>query len=136
MENILKLIEGNEHCVLATSSNDNPRASIMEYVIIDGNILLSTTEDSIKGQNLKKNKKVSISIMKLPEYITIDGVMEELSEELKEKYYNIIAKKHPELIEMEKSGKLGKFLCYKLTDMTAYYSNMAEGLNPPLIAKL
>lgn len=136
MENILKLIEGNEHCVIATSSNDNPRASIMEYVIIDGNIVLSTTEDSIKGQNLKKNKKVSISIMKLPEYITIDGVMEELSEELKEKYYNIIAKKHPELIEMEKSGKLGKFLCYKLTDMTAYYSNMAEGFKPPLIAKL
>ncbi|MCP1223335.1 pyridoxamine 5'-phosphate oxidase family protein [Sebaldella sp. S0638] len=136
MEKIWDLIKNTGTCVLATSLNDKPRASIMEHTVIDNKIVFSTVSGSIKAKNLEKNNQVSISVMKNFEYVTLDGILETSTEEETEKYLKILKEKHPELIELEKSGKLGKFVYYTLKNITAYYGDMSGEFKEPLIVKL
>ena len=136
MEKIWNLINNADTCVLATSSDKKPRASILEYTVIDGKIIICTGSQSIKTKNIEKNNYVSLSIMKNYEYVTLDGILEDSSVDEIEKLLKVLEKRHPELLELEKSGKLDKFVYYTLKDVTAYYSDMTKGFLPPSIVKL
>lgn len=61
MEKVLQFLRENLVCCLATCSNDKPRASAMEYVVVGDNIIFSTDGDSIKAANLKANNRISFS---------------------------------------------------------------------------
>ena len=58
--------------MLATSQGDKPRASVLEHHIA---IVFCTGRNSIKGKNLTINRQVSISVLNIPEMVTIDGIV-------------------------------------------------------------
>jgi uncharacterized pyridoxamine 5'-phosphate oxidase family protein len=79
VDRVLKLLKENKVMTLATSSNDVPRSSIMEYVMVGDTMVFMTNPETRKGKNLAKNKKISITVGNVPEdimqavYVAIDG---------------------------------------------------------------
>lgn len=60
MKKVIDFLKENNVMTLATSRNDKPRASILEYYLVDDAVIFATDHDSIKGVNLKHNKHISL----------------------------------------------------------------------------
>jgi len=123
MERVIELLNANKVCYIATCSDDIPRATPMEYVMVDGSLIFSTRGDTRKDQNLKKNNRISVAVNDMPVFVTMDGVTQTPTAEEIEKCNAIYFARHPELAEEIK----GWVLCYyKVVPTVAYYSDYSR----------
>lgn len=135
MEKILQFLSENLVCCLATCSNDNPRASAMEYVVMEDNIFFATDGDSIKASNLKANNKISFSAHAMPKFVTIDGTTATPNEGEIDAYNKILFERHPEFKEMAEKGMMKPFVYFKLVPEVVYYNDYSAGMTPPEVIK-
>lgn len=136
MEKVLQFLRENTVCCLATCSNDKPRASTMEYIMVGDNILFATDVESIKVGNLKANNKISFSAYAMPRFVTIDGTTETPNEEELKEFNKIIFERHPDFKEMVEKGMMRPFAYYKLIPEVAYYNDYSQGMRPAEVIKL
>jgi len=125
MEKVIKLLNDNNVCYIATCSNNIPRATPMEYVMVDGSLIFSTRGNTNKDKNLKENNRISVAVNNMPIFATIDGTTETPSAEEIEKCNNIYFERHPELEEDIKGWEL---CYYKLVPTVAYYSDYSQDI--------
>ena len=130
MEKLMGLIKANDTCTLSTCKDNKPRASIMAYMVVEGQILFATGADSIKGKNLLANPQISLSISALPLYATIDGTVVEPSETEKEAYNEQLFVKYPEFKELMTNGHFPCFTYFKVIPQKAYFSDTAKRMVP------
>lgn len=142
MDRVTKLLKMNRVMTLATSYDNVPRASIVEYSMIGERMMFSTHPDSIKCRNLSANPRISFTVGHMPVYLAVDGTAVEASEKEKEEYIRammgvdwrilrisgsayvedwnkIMIEKYPEFRKLMESGGL-KY--YKVNFETAYYT--------------
>lgn len=136
MEKVLQFLRENLVCCLATCSNDKPRASAMEYVVVGDNILFATDGDSIKAANLKANNKISFSANAMPKFVTIDGTTSTPNEDEINTYNKILFERHPEFKEMVEKGMMKPFVYFKLVPEVVYYNDYSAGMRPTEVIKL
>jgi uncharacterized pyridoxamine 5'-phosphate oxidase family protein len=140
MEKYLKLLNENRVLSLATSCNDKPRSSILEYIMIDGNILFMTDSKSIKAKNLEKNPKISLSVMASPvgakmeelHYLAADGTVVDADPKDLKVFNTILVERYPEFKAFVESGAMNNKYFRVVID-TVYYS---EGMEPAEIIKV
>jgi len=153
MDKVLKFLKANRIMTLATSSDDVPRASIMEYTMVGDTMMFSTYPGSIKAENISKNPRVSFTVGHIPVFLTMDGTVAEASQKEKDAYIEtqleirwnnfrgekpkyvedwnrIMMERYPEFKTLMESGNM-KF--YKVTFETAYFT---EGVWPPRAVKM
>ena len=130
MEKVIKLLNDNKVCYIATCSDNVPRAAAMEYVMVDGNLIFSTRGDTHKDKNLRENNKISVVVNDMPVFATIDGITETPSAEEIEKCNGIYFERHPELAEDIKGWSLNY---YKLIPVVAYYSDYSQDVISEII---
>lgn len=135
MEKVINFLKDNHVMTLATSLNDKPRASVLEYVIIGDSILFATAEDSIKANNLKQNKRISLSVYNMPKFVTLDGIAVAPTETEISEYNKILFERHPEFKELVEKGIMHPFAYFKVSIETAYYNDYSTGMNPTEIIK-
>lgn len=58
----IKFLKANEGCRVATSLDDNPHIAPVTYYFEDGYFYFATDYDTKKYSNLKKNRKIAISV--------------------------------------------------------------------------
>jgi uncharacterized pyridoxamine 5'-phosphate oxidase family protein len=133
MKKVIDFLKENDECVMATSSNDKPRASIMAYAMVDDTLVFATGRDSIKAKNLESNPRISLSVQKMPQYITIDGIVSVATDKEKEEYNRILLINHPEYKEMFDSGMMASNIYYKVNIETAYFCDMSKGEDVEII---
>ncbi|SHH40332.1 Pyridoxamine 5'-phosphate oxidase [Anaerosphaera aminiphila DSM 21120] len=121
MKEFYELLNQNKICTLATSSSHSPRASIVEYIIVDDSILFATYPDSIKAKNLSENKNISLSISSLPQFSTIDGEVCEPTESEKDTYTKIFLERTPEFSSYVVNSRL-PFTYFKIKIKKAFYN--------------
>jgi len=121
MEKVLKLLKANTSMALATSSNDKPRSSIMEYVMVGDNMICSTSPDSIKGKNLAKNPKVSLTVGGMPTYVAIDGKIKDPTKKEIEEYNKVLIARYPHFKEIMATHPEA-FKHFRVVFDTAYYT--------------
>ena len=130
MEKVIKLLNDNTVCYIATCSDNNPRVTPMEYVMVNGNLIFSTRGNTTKDKNLKENNKISVAANNMPVFATINGSTETPSaveiEECNKTYF----KRHPELEEDIKSWTLHY---YKLIPTVAYFSDYEQDIISEII---
>ncbi len=136
MEKVLRFLRENSVCCLATCSNDKPRASAMEYVIIGDNVLFATDGNSIKAGNLKANNKISFSVNAMPKFVTIDGITAAPSADEISAYNKNLFERHPEFKEMVDKGMMKPFVIINLYLKVIYYNDYSAGMSPTEIIKL
>ena len=130
MEKVLKFLRENSVCCLATCSKDMPRASTMEYIIIDDVIFFATSADSIKANNLKANNKISFAAYTMPKFVTIDGTTEAPTKEEIDEYKKILFERHPEFKDMTENGMMKSLAYYKIVPGVVYYNDYTSGIGP------
>lgn len=135
MEKVIKFLKENHVMTLATSLNDKPRASVLEYVMIGDAVIFATAEDSIKANNIKGNKKISVSVHNMPKFVTLDGAAVTPSEAEISEYNKILFERHPEFKEMVEKGIMHPFAYFKVSVETAYYNDYSTGMNPTEVIK-
>lgn len=128
----MKLLRDNTFMNLATSYNDNPRSSIMEYVMVGDSLIFSTDPNSIKGKNLAKNPKVSLTVGNMPVFMAIDGTVTDVTAKEKEEYNKVLIKRYPQLKDVLGTDDM-VFKYFRVTFKTAYYS---EGMGPAEVIKM
>lgn len=133
MKNVIDFLKANSDMVLASSFNDKPRASILEYYVIEDSIFFATSEESIKGHNLKQNKNVSLSVSRLPEFVTIDGHITAPTAVEIEKFTKLMFEKHPDFKDLIEKGVLGTFLFCKVVIETAYFTDYRKAREAEII---
>jgi uncharacterized pyridoxamine 5'-phosphate oxidase family protein len=134
MKRVIDLVKKCEAMTVATSWNDKPRASVVEpHVLGENAIIFATSSQSIKANNLKYNKRISISVVQMPVFATIDGTVTTPSKHEIEEFDRIFYEKHPEFREMIDHGMLQDFAYYKVVIETAYYSDYTNGMVDPEI---
>lgn len=133
MKKVINFLKENDECVMATSSNDKPRASIMTYTIIDDMLVFATNKNSIKAKNLESNPHISLVIQKMPQYMTVDGIVSIATSKEKEEYNRILLIHHPEYKEMLDSGMMESNIYYKVNIETAYFCDMSKGTDVEII---
>ena len=124
MKRVIDLLKKQAVGVLATSADDQPRASVIEQYVLEGDaILFGTDPASIKGQKMSKNPRISLSILAEPEMVTIEGSVTTPTEAEAKAYLSELYTRHPEFKDMPNyvSG------CYKILIDTAYYSDFRTG---------
>jgi uncharacterized pyridoxamine 5'-phosphate oxidase family protein len=126
MDRVMKFLKENTVMALATSCNDKPRSSIMEYIMVGDAMIISTDPNSIKGKNLAKNPKISITLGGMPVYLAIDGSVKEASPKEIEEYNKVLVERYPMFKEAVESGVM-PFKHFRVVFDTAYYS---EGMGP------
>ena len=131
MDKVIKLLKENRVMNLATSYNDKPRSSIMEYIMVGDSMIFSTDPESIKGKNLAKNPRVSLTVGTMPVFVAIDGTVTFAGPVEVEEYNKELVRRYPEFKDMMASGAM-KFKHFKVVFDTAYYS---EGMGPAKILK-
>lgn len=136
MEKVLQFLKENLVCCLATCSNDKPRASAMEYVIVGNNVLFATDGNSIKASNLKVNNKISFSAHAMPKFVTIDGTTATPKQDEIDSYNKTLFERHPEFKEMVEKGMMKPFVYFKLVPEVVYYNDYSTGMTPPEVIKL
>lgn len=136
IKKILELLKKKSVCTIATSSQDKPRASVMEYYLINDSIILATSPRSIKANNLKVNKQISISIWSAPELVTIDGTVTTPSKEEIDRYNSRLLDSHPEFAQMVESGIMEPFIYFKVCMKTIYYTNSSTNMTQPEVIEL
>ncbi|MCL1811844.1 MAG: pyridoxamine 5'-phosphate oxidase family protein [Methanomassiliicoccaceae archaeon] len=132
MEKVMKLLKENTVMNLATCCNDKPRSSIMEYIMIDGKMIIATDPESIKGKNLSKNPRVSLTVGGMPTFMAIDGTVEDASPKETEEYNKILFERYPHFKEPMTSGMI-VFKHFRVVFDTAYYS---DGMGPAAVIKM
>lgn len=135
MEKVFNFLKQHNVTTIATVADNKPRASIIEYYVVDNSIIFATAQGSIKAGNLAKNDKVSLSVIKLPMFATIDGRVVEPSEEEIAKYSEQLLAVHPEFIEKMEQGLLPPFAYFKLDIDEVYYSDYSSGSQAPELIK-
>lgn len=127
MKQVIDFLTENNTTVIATSLNDKPRASILEYAMIGDSMIFSTDKNSIKALNLTANPHVSLSVQKLPVFVTIDGTVTMATDAEKAEYDRKLVENHPEFKEMLDSGMMNDYAYFKIKPETAYLSDMSKG---------
>ncbi len=130
MERFIKLLEANRICVIATCSNNVPRVSAMEYVLVDGSMIMTTDANSIKACNLSKNNKISVSINDMPQFVVIDGTTSKPSKEETDKFNEVLFKRHPEFSEHIEEGIANTATYIKIVPNKVYFSDYTMGIKP------
>ena len=136
MEKILRFLKENSVCCLATCSNDKPRASAMEYIVLGDNVFFATDGDSIKASNLKANNKISFSAHAMPKFVTIDGTTATPNEDEINAYNKTLFERHPEFNEMVEKGMMKPFVYFRLVPEVVYYNDYSAGMTLPEVIKL
>lgn len=131
MKKVIDFLKENMVMTMASSSDDKPRASILEYYMIGDSLIFCTSGDSIKGKNLKHNKHVSFSVFNAPRYVTVDGHVTPASAAEVAEYNRLMLKNHPEFKDMD----WGPMVYYRVVIEEAYYSDMSKGMVPPEVFK-
>ena len=130
MEKVIELLNNNNVCYIATCRDNIPRATPMEYVMVNGSLIFSTRGNTNKDKNLKENNKISVAVNNLPVFVTIDGTTETPSDDEIKKCNNIYFERHPELAEDIKSWSLHY---YKVVPSVAYYSDYSQDIISEII---
>jgi len=131
MEKVIKLLNDNDVCYLATCSNNIPRATPMEYVMVNGSLIFSTRGNTNKDKNLKENNRISVTINNMPIFVTIDGTTETPSTEEIRECCKIYLERHPDIAEdtdLFEAIKSGSLHYYKLVPVVAYYSDYSKDI--------
>ncbi len=136
MIRIITLLKANNIMRIATSANDNPRVSIVEYVMLDDQLVFATDPQSIKAKNLKANNKCSISIGINPEYVTIDGQVIAPSLCEIDEYNRILFEKHPEFAEYVENGQMRPLSHFRFVPKIAYYNDNTAGMQPTIVIEM
>jgi uncharacterized pyridoxamine 5'-phosphate oxidase family protein len=140
MEKYIKLLNENKIMSIATSCKDNPRSSIMEYIMINGKLLFMTSPETIKAKNLSKNPKISLTVMsskvgaKLEEllYLAADGAVVDAVPKDIEAFNKVLIERYPEFkAYLEAAPAPNKY--YEVVLDTVYFS---EGMKPAEIIKV
>ena len=118
----MELLNSNTVMHLATCSNDKPRSSIMEYVMIGDNLFFGTDPDSIKGKNLAKNPKVSLTVGGMPTYLALDGRVVNATKKDAEQYFKVIYERYPPFKELVEGGVM-KLKVFKVVMNTVYLAD-------------
>ncbi|MCL2785719.1 MAG: pyridoxamine 5'-phosphate oxidase family protein [Methanomassiliicoccaceae archaeon] len=152
MDKVLRFLADNRIMTLATSADDVPRASILEYTLVGDPpkrpvMMFSTSPDSIKSKNLDKNPNISFTVGHIPAYLAANGTAREATAEEKEEYIQaqmgvkwgalrstkpkyvedwneIMMERHP---EFKKTMKCGQLKYYTIKIDTVHYT---EGFEP------
>ncbi|AIZ56907.1 pyridoxamine 5'-phosphate oxidase [Candidatus Methanoplasma termitum] len=132
MERFMEILNANRVMNLATSSNDKPRSSIMEYVMIGDSMFFGTDPGSIKGNNLAKNPKLSLTVGGMPAYLALDGKATEAGKKDAEAYNKVLLERHPEFKQFIESGMM-KLKVFKVVIDTVY---LTEGHGPAKVIKV
>ena len=130
MEKVIKLLNENKVCYIATCSNNIPRATAMEYVMVNGSLIFSTLGNTNKDKNLKENNKISVVVDNTPVFATINGTTETPSADEIEKCNSIYYERYPELAEEIKNFTL---YYYKLIPTVAYYTDQLQDIISEII---
>lgn len=136
MEKVIKFLKENSVCCLATCSDNKPRASAMEYIVLGDNVFFATDGESVKATNLKANNKISFSANSMPKFVTIDGVTATPNEDEINTYNKILYVRHPEFKEMAEKGMMKPFVYFKLLPEVVYYNDYSAGMSPTEVIKL
>ena len=136
MEKVTKFLEDNTECTIATCADDKPRASIVGYVMIEGNLIFATDPDSIKANNLNVNNKISLSICRMPQFVVVDGTTADPTDKEKDTYNKVMFERSPELKQAVETGEMHPFHYYKLVPEIAYYNDYSNGMGPAEIIKI
>ena len=127
MEKAIKFLDGHKLCCMATCSDNTPRASTMEYAMVDGSLIIATEHDSIKIKNINANNKTSIAVGGMPAWAVVDGSIEKASDKETAEYTKVLFERHPEFVEMLEKGHMKPFNCYKLIPKSAYITDLSSG---------
>ncbi|MDR0334896.1 MAG: pyridoxamine 5'-phosphate oxidase family protein [Methanomassiliicoccaceae archaeon] len=132
MEEVMRLLKTNTMMNLATCHNDKPRSSIMEYIMVGDTMVFATDPESIKGRNLSKNPRVSMTVGNMPVFMAIDGTVTYAGPREVEEYNKELVRRYPMFKEMMDSGAM-KFKHFKVEFDVAYYS---EGMGAAKVIKM
>lgn len=135
MEKVLDFLKKNKVMTIATCADNKPRASIMEYYVVNDSIVFATSPSSIKSENLKENDRISVSVYAMPQFVTLDGSVTEPSPAEIKEFTDILQTNHPEFKELVEKGMLEPFVYYKVVIDTAYYNDFSKGMTPAEIFK-
>ncbi len=135
MDKVMEFLGKHSICTIATCSNNKPRSSTMEYVIVNGHVHFATNVDSIKANNLKQNNKISLTAHGLPQFVVIDGTVVPATADEIAAYTQVLFERHPERKELIERGIMGTLVHYKLIPEVAYFSDSSAGMAPPEIIK-
>lgn len=126
MDRVHRLLNKNKVMTLATASGGKPRSSIMEYVMVGETMVFMTNPATIKAKNLSKNKRISLTVGKIPRdimkavYVAIDGTAEPAGKDEVDGYNKVLFERYPMFKEMDEFLKTA--LYFKVVFKTAYYS--------------
>ncbi|MHB8772381.1 MAG: pyridoxamine 5'-phosphate oxidase family protein [Syntrophales bacterium] len=121
-EEIRKVINGNDLCVLSTVSEGKPHCSLMSYVTDDDcrEFYMLTLRTTKKYRNLENNSSVSLLIdtreadaqrkRRDIRALTVDGLFRRIDEKEREAaILRELLQRHPHLKEVAESGQAGVF---------------------------
>ena len=134
MKKVFDFLKKNFVCAVATSSGDKPRCSIVDYYMAGDSIVIGTSPDSIKANNLKKNPRISMAVHNMPVFLTIDGKVAEATKAEIEEYMKQLFVKRPEFKAMAQDGMM-PFVFYKVAIDTVYYNDFSKGMAPTEVIK-
>jgi uncharacterized pyridoxamine 5'-phosphate oxidase family protein len=134
MKKVIDFLKENCLTTLATCSDDKPRASSAEYYLVGDAIIFGTDPRSIKAQNLKHNKRISMSVNAMPKFLTIDGVVTQPTQAEIDGYTKILFEHHPEFKALREQHVMESIL-FKVVIETAYYCDFTNGIAPAEIFK-
>ncbi|MDR2499031.1 MAG: pyridoxamine 5'-phosphate oxidase family protein [Tannerellaceae bacterium] len=124
MKRVIDLLKKQAVAVIATTADNQPRASVIEQYVLEGDaIFFGTDPRSIKGQKLAKNPRISLSVMTDAEMVTVDGTVAAPTEAEEQAYLTELYSRHPEFKDMPN----GEIRCFKILIDTAYYSDFSTG---------
>jgi hypothetical protein len=97
-------------------------------------MIFSTDPGSIKGKNLAKNPKVSLTIGNMPVFMAIDGTVKDAKPKEIEEYNKELVRRYPQFKEMLSSDAT-KFMFkhFRVVFKTVYFS---EGMGQAEIIKM
>jgi uncharacterized pyridoxamine 5'-phosphate oxidase family protein len=127
MDRVLKLLKEEKVMTLATCSNDIPRSSIMEYVMVGDTMVFMTNPETRKGKNLAKNNRISLTAGKIPDdlmqsvYVAIDGTVSDADKNEIEGYNEELSARYPSFREYMESPEFN-FKYFRVNFGIAQYS--------------
>jgi len=135
MKKVIDFLKKHHETTVATCSDNKPRASVVDYYMIDDAIIIGTDPTSIKAHNLEHNKRISMAVYDMPCFVTIDGVVTKPTKDEIDGYTKVLFELHPDFKEMAEQGMMGEFIYYKIIIETAYYNDFSNGMAPTEIIK-
>ena len=131
MDRLIKLLNENTVCYIATCSDNVPRATPMEYVAVNGSLIFSTRGNTNKDKNLRENNRISVVLHNGDVFATIMGSTTKPSPDEIAECGRIYLERHPELAEEQElveAIKSGSLNYYKVVPTVAYYSDYSQDI--------